>query len=379
MAKMTLQTLLHLFESRIPSSLAESWDPVGLIVGNPQERIQGAVVGGDLTRSLLQFAISRRANLIVIHHPPLFPKGKGLSRLVPGARDSREQLLLECFKKGIAVVVAHTNFDRGAIDGMVKLTRALGAKPTARVLEVPKEGRSLMKKLVTFVPVDHFERVRDALYLAGCGHLGQYDCCGFGTSGIGNFRPLKGASPFIGAVGALEEVEEIRLETLVVAGMEQVAIRALKAAHPYEEVAYDLYPLDPVPGMKGMVWGLGYGFIGELEKPVSFNTFVTRVKRVFKVKSFLTNQYTPRSVRKIAFTPGSGSAFVGAVPSLGVDVYVTGEVGYHDSLEAARQGLSVFELGHRESEHYFLKTIEAWMKEWKVPVSVLDERTQRII
>jgi putative NIF3 family GTP cyclohydrolase 1 type 2 len=190
---------------------------------------------------------------------------------------------------------------------------------------------------------------------------------------------LKGASPFIGAVGELEEIEEIRLETLVVTGMESVAIRALKEAHPYEEVAYDLIPLDPVPGMRGMVWGLGYGFVGQLGQPVSYAEFVRRVKRVFQVKSFLTNQHTPKSVRSIAFTPGSGSSFVGAVQGMGVDVYLTGEVGYHASLEAARQGLNVMELGHRESEHYFLKTFENWMKEWKIPVSVLDERTQRII
>ena len=379
MAKLTLQNLLKQLETRIPASLAESWDPVGLVAGNPRSAVQGVVVGVDLTEALMSEAVRKKANVIVIHHPPLFPKGKGLSRLVPGVETTREQLLLECYRRGIGVVVAHTNFDRGAIDGMVKLARALGAEPTSRVMEIPKDGRSLMKKLVTYIPVDHYERVRDALYLAGCGHLGQYDCCGFGMAGVGNFRPLKGASPFIGAVGELEEVDEIRLETLVVAGMESVAIRALKESHPYEEVAYDLIPLDPVPGMKGMVWGLGYGFVGRLEKPVPFAEFVRRVKRVFRVKSFLTNQHTPASIRSIAFTPGSGSSFVGAVQALGVDVYITGEVGYHASLEAARQGLSVFELGHRESEHYFLKTLESWMKEWKVPVSVLDERTQRII
>ncbi len=379
MAKLTLQTLLKQLETRIPASLAESWDPVGLVAGNPRNAVRGVVVGVDLTEGLLAEAVRRKANVIVIHHPPLFPKGKGLARLVPGGAETREQLLLECFRRGIGVVVAHTNFDRGAIDGMVNLAKALGAEPTARVLEIPKEGKSLMKKLVTTIPVDHYERVRDALYLAGCGHLGQYDCCGFGTSGVGNFRPLKGASPFIGAVGELEEVEEIRLETLVVSGMESVAIRALKEAHPYEEVAYDLIPLDPVPGMKGMVWGLGYGFVGQLERPVAYSEFVRSVKRVFRVKSFLTNQHTPKSVRSIAFTPGSGSSFVGAVQGLGVDVYITGEVGYHASLESARHGLNVIELGHRESEHYFLKTLENWMKEWKIPVSVLDERTQRII
>jgi dinuclear metal center YbgI/SA1388 family protein len=376
---MKIDDLLKRFESRIPATLAESWDPVGLLSGDRRSVLRGVVVGVDLTAALLAHAIGRKANLIVIHHPPLFPKGKGLQRLVPSGAETREEVLLQCHRRGIAVYVAHTNFDRGAIDGMMNLARDLGSEPYARVLEHAKEGKSLMKKLVTFVPVDHFEQVRDALYLAGTGHLGNYDCCGFGTPGVGSFRPLKGASPFLGKVGELEEVEEIRLETLVVAGMESTVIRALKEAHPYEEVAYDFYPIDPVPGMKGMVWGLGYGFVARLKKPVPYAAFVRRVKRVFQVKSFLTNQVTPKSVRTIAFTPGSGSSFVGAVGSLGVDVYLTGEVGYHASLEAARTGLSVLELGHRESEHYFLKTIEAWVRESGVAVSVLDERTQRII
>jgi len=373
-----LSSLIDAVETRIPAATAESWDSVGLICGDPKQMIRGVVVGVDLTEALYREALKKKANLIVIHHPPLFPKGRGITKLTLGRPGDLSTLLLQCFQKKIAVYVAHTNFDKCALDGMIALAYALGGEVKARVWETPDEGETLLKKLVTYIPVDHYEAVRDALYMVGCGHIGNYDCCGFGAAGVGNYRPLKGASPFFGKVGELEEAEEIRFETLVVSGMENVAIETLKHAHPYEEVAYDLYPVEQQPALKGMVWGLGYGFVAELKKPMSYEAFARKVKSVFKVKGFVTNQVTPKTVKRIAFTPGKGSSFVKSVKAHRADVYVTGEVGYHASMDAARSGLNVMELGHRESEHYFLKTFEAWFKEWGLKCDVLDERTQRM-
>jgi dinuclear metal center YbgI/SA1388 family protein len=374
-----ISDIIDAIETRIPPASAEKWDSVGLVCGEPKMALKGVVIGVDLTESLYKEALRKKANLIVIHHPPLFPKGRGITKLTLGRPGDLNTILLNCFQKKIAVYVAHTNFDRCALDGMIALAHALGATPTARVWEQPEEGETLLKKLVTYIPIDHFEAVRDALYMVGCGHIGNYDCCGFGIAGQGNFRPLQNASPFFGKVGELEEVEEIRLETIVVAGMEDIAIETLKRAHPYEEVAYDLYPVEQLPVMKGLVWGLGYGFVAELKKPMSYEAFTRKVKSVFKVKAFLTNQVTPKSVKRIAFTPGKGSSFVKSVRGHKADVYITGEVGYHGSMDAARAGLNVMELGHRESEHYFLKTFAAWFKEWGVPHATLDERTQKII
>ena len=187
------------------------------------------------------------------------------------------------------------------------------------------------------------------------------------------------ASPFFGKVGEMDEVEEIRLETIVVSGMEQIAIDALKAAHPYEEIAYDLYPVEQAPVMKGLVWGLGYGFVAKLKKPVSYDAFTKKVKSIFKVKNFLTNEFTPKKVQTIAFSPGKGTSFVRSARAHKADVYITGEVGYHASLDATRSGFNVMELGHRESERYFLLTFQAWFKEWKLKAQVLDERTQKIV
>lgn len=376
---MKISQIIDQLESRIPPQASESWDAVGLVCGNKNQSFKGAVIGVDLTKALLDRALKAKANLIIIHHPPLFPKGKGLSRLVSGADQAIPTLLLKAYEKKICIYVAHTNFDRCALDGMIRLAHDLGAEAFARVWETPEKGETILKKLVTYVPVDHFEKVRDSLYLVGCGHIGNYDCCGFGLSGVGNFRPLSGASPFFGKVGEMDEVEEIRFETIVVAGMEDIAIETLKANHPYEEVAYDLYPVEQSPVKRGLVWGLGYGFVAKLKKPMSYDLFTKRVKKVFKLKNFLTNQVTPKKVQTIAFTPGKGSSFVKSVQSFHADVYITGEVGYHGSMDAARSGLNVMELGHRESEHYFLLTFQAWFKEWGLKVETLDERTQRIV
>ena len=374
-----ISEVIEVIENRIPIACSEDWDSVGLICGDPNQNFKSLVVGVDLTEELLDLAVEKKSNLIILHHPPLFPKGKGLTHLRLKKKNDLQTLLLTAFKKDICVYVAHTNFDRCGLDGMFTLAQDLGGKPLARLWEHPDAGKTLLKKLVTYIPEEHFERVRDSLYMVGCGHIGNYDCCGFGAPGVGNFRPLEGASPFLGKVGALEEAEEIRLETLVVDGMQDLAIRTLKEAHPYEEVAYDLYPVEQLPGMKGMVWGLGYGFVAELEKPISYEAFCKKVKAVFQVKSFVTNQVTPKMVKRIAFTPGKGNSFLKSARAHHADVYITGEVGYHGSLDSARAGLNVIELGHRESERYFLLTFHHWCKDWNLTHHILDERTQRVI
>ncbi len=374
---MKIKALIEAIEQRIPRACAESWDPVGLVCGSGDWTLKKVTIGVDLTRALFEQALKQGANLIIIHHPPLFPKGRGLTHLSLGRPNELSTLLLEAFKKNVAIYVAHTNFDRCALDGMLDLADALNAIPVARLWETPDEGKTLLKKLVTYVPADHFERVRDALFAVGCGHIGNYDSCGFSTAGIGNFRPLHGATPTLGKIGELEQVDEVKIETLVVHGMEDVALEALTENHPYEEVAYDFYPVEQTPALKGMVWGLGYGFVATLPEPLAYEQFAKNVCKVFHVKSFLTQKNTPPFVKKIAFSPGKGSSFIKSVKAPRADVFITGEVGYHDSLSSARSHLNVIELGHRESELYFLKTIESWCKEWKVSAKSVDERTQQ--
>ncbi len=375
----TIQKFIEVVEMRIPTATAEVWDAVGLVCGDPSVTLSGVTIGVDLTESLLETALKNKSNLIIIHHPPLFPKGRGMTRLVKGRDGDLHTILLKAYEKNICIYVAHTNFDKCALDGMIALADDLGAEAIARVWEQPEEGTTLLKKLVTYVPIDQFENVREALYGIGCGHLGNYDSCGFAVGGMGSFRGLKGSNPTIGKVGELEQVEEIRLETLFVAGMEKIVIETLRDSHPYEEVAFDIYSVEQDPGMKGLIWGLGYGFVAELKKPVSYSEFLKRVKKVFKVDAFLAHQLEPKQVRKIAFTPGKGSSFVRSVCKHKVDVYITGEVGYHGSLDAARNEVNVMELGHRESEHYFLKTIAYWCQEWEIAHAVLDERMQRVV
>jgi putative NIF3 family GTP cyclohydrolase 1 type 2 len=321
MAKPKIAVVIESLEARIPKTCSEDWDSVGLVCGDAKQALTGIAVGVDLTENLFKLALQKKANLIIIHHPPLFPKGRGITKLVLGRDNDLNTILLKAFQKNICVYVAHTNFDRCAIDGMVALAQDLGGEAFARVWEAPDEGKTLLKKLVTYIPIDHFEKVRDTLYMIGVGHIGNYDCCGFSTPGAGNFRALEGASPFFGKVGQMEEAEEIRFETIFPDGMQDLVLSTLREVHPYEEVAYDIYPVEQLPVMKGLVWGLGYGFVADLTKPISYEAFAKKVKTTFKIKNFVTNQITPKQVKRIAFTPGKGSSFVKSVRNYGVDVY----------------------------------------------------------
>jgi dinuclear metal center YbgI/SA1388 family protein len=373
----SIRELIGAIEDRIPVSCSESWDQNGLICGDANQAFSNAVVGLDLTENLLTLAVKKHANLIILHHPPLFPKGRGIQKLILGTENETNTLLLQAFQKNICIYVAHTNFDRCAIDGMIQLARDLGGEPTGRLFDVSEPDSHHFKKLVTYIPKEQFIAVRDALYEVGCGHIGNYDSCGFSTEGQGNFRPLVGSNPTIGILNELETVSEIRFETLVVSGMEQKVIEVLKHHHPYEEVAYDFYPVEQKPTSVGMVWGLGFGFIAELDQAISYDAFIKKVKKTFQVDHLISNQVQPKKVNTIAFSPGKGSSFVKSIQPQSVDVYLTGEVGYHDSVTAGRSGLNVIELGHQQSELYFLKTFHSWFREWSIPHQIYSQRNQQ--
>ncbi len=376
--KFTIFEIIRKLEQRVPTNTAESWDQVGLLAGKPAQKFTGAVVGVDLTLELLNFAKEKKANLVVTHHPAIFPKGKGLQRLVAGRADDLATLLLDAYESGICVYAAHTNFDICALDGMLDLADQLGIKPVGRLMGHPEDGQTVLKKLVTFVPKKSLDDVRDALFEIGAGQIGNYDCCGFSSDGEGSFRGLEGTNPVVGKPGVLENTKEVRFETVFPAGLQPQIVAALKDAHPYEEVAYDIYPVEQHPTSVGLVAGLGYGIYGDLEKPMDREDFIQIVKEVFQVDLFLTNAFE-KKVKRVAFSPGKGSSFISSARSVGADVFVTGEVGYHGSLDSTRREMMVFELGHRESEHFFLRTIYAWFQEWNLKIFPLDERTQQVV
>ncbi len=341
-----------------PEATAESWDNVGLLAGDPEWRTAGAVVSIDLTRESIEAARRKGYRLIVNHHPCIFPKSRGLSRVTPPS------LVFDALQAGIAVVACHTNFDRCALEVPHAVSGLLGATLVGRLLEQPAGS---LKKLVVFVPKTHTDEVHQALSGAGAGHIGRYDDCAFITPGEGRFRGAAGTNPFLGRPAVSERASEDRLETVFPAGLEAEVIQALHDSHPYEEVAYDIYPVEQGPTGEGVVRGLGYGFYGDLKRPLELKALVRKVVRLFEASGALVTPAHRASRRKtrvarIGYVAGKGSSFVGAALKARCDVFITGETGYHDALRAARAGMAVIELGHRESERFFLGTMAGWIE-----------------
>jgi dinuclear metal center YbgI/SA1388 family protein len=366
--------IARLLNELAPESTAESWDNVGLLAGDSTWTTSGAVVSIDLTAQAIAAAKRSGARLIVNHHPCIFPKSRGLSRFTPSS------LVFQAAQEGIAVYSSHTNFDRCALEVPSRIADALGARILGRMIEQPQGA---LKKLVVFVPESHVDAVHAALSEASAGQVGNYDSCAFLSAGQGRFRGNDSTKPFVGAPGKLELANEIRLETVFPAGMEPVVLGALRQSHPYEEIAYDLYSVEQRASSGGLTRGLGYGFYGDLERPAELRDFVRKVGKAFEaLGAILTPAEGVSSgrarIKRIGYTPGKGSSFVSTAVSAGCDLFITGEVGYHDALSGARRGMSVLELGHRESERFFLHVMTDWLRAMGLKTQELNIPVQTI-
>lgn len=380
MTTLRVSEIIKKLEAHAAPETAESWDSVGLLVGDPQVRTSGAVVSIDLTKQAIETARAKKCRLIVTHHPCIFPKSRGLSRVIAGDHYGMPGLVYEAIRQGIAIVACHTNFDQCALEVVQLVSKGLGLTPKGRLLE---HGQGVLLKLVTFVPMDHLEKVRTRICQAGAGHIGNYEFCSFSTEGEGTFLGREGTNPFLGEVGILERARESRLETVFPKGLKKEVLKALIEAHPYEEVAYDLFSVEQAPVLQGVVKGLGYGFWGEFPAPKLFSEVAKDVRKIFRLNGFVLTDSTLSSVRasriqKVAFVAGKGSSFVESAASLGCDLFITGEAGYHTAMEASRKRMAVMELGHRESERFFLVTMKNWLAEMGIRTVQLDVPTQMI-
>ncbi len=385
---MRVGEVVRLLESHAPSGTAEAWDNVGLLVGDPDWQTRGAIVAIDLSEDAIIAAEKRGYRLIINHHPCIFPKSKGLAKITAGS--GKSGLIFEAIRRGIAVAAYHTNFDRCALEVAESISEGLGLEPKGRLLDKPQEA---LLKLAVFVPLSHAEQVRAAVSDAGAGHIGNYDSCTFSVQGQGTFRGSQGTNPFLGQPGQLESATEIRLETIIPRGLERSVVQAMLKAHPYEEVAYDLYPVEQSPSSVGLVKGLGYGFWGEFPQPKPFSEVLRDVRRLFQVNGYLLTDCEPqparrssrsyrssrktKGIRRVAFAAGKGASVVGAAASLGCDLMITGEAGYHEALAARSSSMRVLELGHTESERFFVKTVRKWLEQSGLKATELFVQTQK--
>jgi len=263
-----VEEILNWIEARAPGAVAEDWDNVGLLVGDPAWKTSGAIVSVDLTEEVIELAIQKGLNLIVNHHPCIFPKKSGISRWVPGS------LAFEAMRRGIAVISCHTNFDRSALEVVNRVAEGLGVKIKGRL--------------------------------------------------------------------------------------------------------YDTVAEQKLNSRGKLVAGLGYGFWGEFRRPRPFPDLAKDVRSLFKVNGFWITNPTPSQVVRLGFTAGKGASFVESAASVKCDLLITGEVGYHNALQGTRLGLAVMELGHRESEKFFIETMKSWLLGLGIRVIDVQTPTQMI-
>lgn len=326
------QAVIQLFEQLAPKHFAMPDDKIGLQLGTLNKEIRKILVALDVTEEVVEEAISVKAELIIAHHAIIFRPLANLRTDLPAGK-----LYEKLIKHDIAVYIAHTNLDvaDGGINDM--LAEALGLTGLAHLKEVHTEK---LKKLVVFVPEDHQENVRQALFRAGAGWIGKYSHCSFNIEGMGTFLPRSGAEPYIGEQGKMERVREIRLETIVPESLERLAVQAMLKAHPYEEVAYDLYPMD----LKGRVFGLGR--VGRLPESTTLGLFAEQVKQALDVPSVRVVGDLGRKVAKAAVLGGAGSKYVRDAQFAGADVLVTGDIDYHTAHDALAAGFAIIDAGH---------------------------------
>ena len=319
-----------------PPALAESWDNVGLLVGDPAQAVSIVLTALDADDAVLEQAAAHGAELLVTHHPLLFTAQK---RLVEdgGVLSLARRLIRE----GRSLLAAHTNLDSAPRGLNWRLAELLGLRETKPL--VPTEARPLLK-LVVFVPATHAETVREAICAAGAGHIGEYRDCTFGASGTGTFRPLAGTTPFIGAPDTLERVAEIRLETVTPRAQLPTVLAAMLAAHPYEEAAYDVIPLDNA-------WpGAGLGRIGVLAEPTTAAALLERVRDALGTDRLALIGEPSTTVRAVALCAGAGGDFIEQARRAGADLYLTGEVKHGQALLARARGPVIIDAGHFATE-----------------------------
>jgi dinuclear metal center YbgI/SA1388 family protein len=333
---MLLKTILAEIERFAPLAYQESYDNCGLLTGHKEQEVTGAILCLDCIEAVVDEAIQKNCNLIIAHHPIIF---SGLKKL--NGTNYIERTIIKAIQNNIAIYACHTNLDNVKLGVNKKIADKLGLI-NQQILS-PK--KSLLKKLVTFVPATHLEVVREGLFNAGAGNIGNYDSCSFILEGTGSFRGNENSNPFIGEKGKLSLEKETRLEVIFETVNEATIVSALKQNHPYEEVAYDIYQLE------NSYQNIGSGMVGELEKPISETEFLANLKSIFKVKVIKHTALTNKNIKKVALCGGSGSFLLKNAINSKSDIYISSDFKYHEFFDAENQIL-VADIGHYESEQF---------------------------
>jgi dinuclear metal center YbgI/SA1388 family protein len=357
---MKMSDVISFLESIAPPSLQEHYDNAGLIIGNKNWECRGIICSLDATEEVINEAISKNYNLIVAHHPIVF---SGLKKI--NGKNYVEKAVITAIKNDIAVYAIHTNLDN-VIQGVNgKIASLLSLKNTS----ILSQKENLLKKLFTFVPIDKAEHVRNAIFKAGGGYIGNYSECSFNAEGTGTFKGEKGTNPYVGEPGKQHQEKEIKMEVVFPAWLENNIIGAMKAAHPYEEVAFDVISL------ANKHQGVGSGMIGELQEPMTETDFLDHIKKVFKPSIIRHTALLNKPVKKVTICGGAGSFLLSSALTVGADIYITADMKYHEFFDANGR-IVIADIGHYESEQFTIDLL-AEILEQKFPnFAVLKTKVQ---
>ena len=344
---MKLKSLIKKIESKYPTNLAYDWDNVGLLLGVKDQDISKVLVCLEANEKIVEESINNNVDLIVTHHPFIFSKMKKIT-----TSDFKGRLIYKLIKNNIAVYSMHTNFDI-AFDGLNDYFMEVMGFENSKILDIT--NTETLYKVVVYVPKTHEDKVREALGKSGAGHIGNYSDCTFNTYGNGTFRPLEGTNPFIGKMGNLEVVDEVKIETVVPKSILGKVINDMIKAHPYEEVAYDVFKLEN----KGTSVGLGR--ISELRENMSLKELSMMIKEKLNMNALRVVGDLDTNIKKVAVVTGSGVDLAKKAKSSGADVLITGDVKYHDAQDAIDLGMCLIDCNHFESEDIFKDVMKRFL------------------
>ncbi len=338
---MKLKEAVQVIESSFRMPLAEDFDNVGLLCGNPEREVAGILICHDALEDVIAEAIEKDSNLIVCFHPIIFSGLKSLT-----GKSYVERTVLKAIENKIAIYAVHTAFDNDYFGVNYRICEELSLED--QQILMPKKDQ--LQQLVVYVPKNHADEVREAVFSAGAGNIGFYDECSFQVSGNGSFRPLPGSDPFEGQECVREKTDEEMLYFIFENYKQRGIIAAMKNAHPYEEVAYQIYSLQNENQYAGL------GRFGDFKQEMEEQQFLELVKKRFDLKVIRHSADTGKKIKRVGVLGGSGASGIKAAISKGCDAYLTGDVKYHEFFQAEGKML-ICDIGHFESEQFVVQQI----------------------
>ncbi len=343
------KTVIKLIEGLAPTYLAESWDNVGLQIGDRDRDVHKIMVCLEVTDAVIDEAVEKKVDMVITHHPLIFKPLKSICTHDPVGR-----MVHKLIQHNIILYCAHTNLDSAAGGTNDVFAKLLNLESVALL---KKSYQELYYKIVVFVPESHIEEVRTSICDAGAGHIGDYSYCTYQTMGKGTFMPLEGSNPYIGIENKLERTSEYRLETIVSQKNMKAVIQKMKDAHPYEEVAYDIFALT------NEIESHGIGRVGMLKESMKMSLLCDEIKLKLGLNYVRVVGDVNQWVQKVALCTGSGAEFIYDAYKAGCDCYITGDVKYHDAQYAAQLGIAVIDAGHFETEAFACRMIALSLEE----------------